>query len=57
MTVVAWRIFKPKHEATAFTGEGARLYGGRWNSKGTSMVYAASSQSLAALELLVHLDA
>lgn len=56
MTVVAWRIFKPKHEATAFTGEGARLYGGRWNGKGTSVVYVASSQSLAALELLVHLD-
>ncbi len=55
MTVTAWRIFKPKHAAAAFTGEGARLYGGRWNSKGTAVVYAAGSAALAALELLVHL--
>lgn len=55
MRVVAWRIFKPRHASTAFTGEGARLYGGRWNSKGVPLVYAAGSQSLAALELLVHL--
>lgn len=56
MKLVAWRIFKPKHFSTAFTGEGARLYGGRWNSKGTSLVYTAGSQSLAALEMLVHLS-
>ena len=56
MSVIAWRIFKPKHKATAFTGEGARLYGGRWNSKGTAVVYAAGSAALAALELLVHLS-
>ncbi len=40
----------------AFSGEGARLYGGRWNSPGTAMVYTAQSQSLAVLEVLVHLD-
>lgn len=55
MSVTDWRIFKPKHAATAFTGEGARLFGGRWNSKGTAVVYAAGSAALAALELLVHL--
>ena len=55
MSVTAWRIFKPKHAAAAFTGEGARLYGGRWNSKGTAVVYAAGSAALAALELLIHL--
>lgn len=32
------------------------MYGGRWNSPGTAMVYTAGSQSLAALEMLVHLD-
>jgi RES domain-containing protein len=37
-----------------FTGEGARLYGGRWNHKGTALVYAASHVSLAVLEALVH---
>lgn len=51
-----YRICKPKYAATAFDGEGARLYGGRWNSPGTSVVYAAGSLSLAILEILVHLD-
>jgi RES domain-containing protein len=32
------------------------LYGGRWNSPGHAIVYAASSLSLAALEYLVHVD-
>ena len=41
---------------TALDGEGARLYGGRWNAPGRPMVYAAASPSLAVLEILVHLD-
>ena len=52
----AWRIVKEKHAATAFSGEGARIYGGRWNSAGTSVVYASGSKALAALESLVHLN-
>ena len=54
--VTAWRIVKRKHSKTAFSGEGARLFGGRWNSPGIAMVYTAQSQSLAALEITVHLD-
>ncbi|HEV8485072.1 MAG TPA: RES family NAD+ phosphorylase [Blastocatellia bacterium] len=56
MKLTAWRIAKRKHAKTAFTGEGARLFGGRWNNPGTSIVYTAQSQSLAVLEMLVHLD-
>jgi len=52
----AWRIVKPCRVGSAFSGEGARLYGGRWNSMGTTLVYAAESKSLAALEMLVHVD-
>ena len=37
-------------------GEGARLYGGRWNSPGQAVVYASSTLALAALEYLIHLD-
>ncbi|EHJ47939.1 RES domain protein [Solidesulfovibrio carbinoliphilus subsp. oakridgensis] len=50
----AWHVFRARHAATALSGEGARLYGGRWNDKGTSTVYAASSLSFACLEILVH---
>lgn len=55
MTLTAWRIVKAKHAGTAFTGEGARAAGGRWNSSGTPMVYTAGSVALAMLEMLVHL--
>ena len=53
---VAWRIVKERHAATAFDGEGSRLYGGRWNSQGTRVVYTSGSQALAVLESLVHLN-
>jgi RES domain-containing protein len=56
LNITAWRIFKPKHATTAFTGEGARLFGGRWNRKGTAVIYTAESVALAALEMLVHLQ-
>jgi RES domain-containing protein len=54
--LTAWRITKHKHIKSAFTGEGARLFGGRWNSPGIPMIYVAQPQSLAVLEVLVHLD-
>lgn len=50
-----WRIVKTKFAAHAFDGEGARLYGGRWNSPGVRMVYTSESLALAALEILAHL--
>ena len=40
----------------AFSGEGARLFGGRWNSVGTSLVYTSESVALATLEICVHLN-
>lgn len=52
-----WRLCKPEHAATALDGEGARRFGGRWNPRGVPAVYAASSLSLAALEVLVHVTA
>lgn len=52
----AWRIVKEKHAATAFDGEGAWRFGGRWNSQGTRLIYTSGSHSLAVLESLVHLN-
>ena len=50
----AWRIVRATRVKTAFTGEGSRLYGGRWNSRSTSVIYVSEHESLAALELFVH---
>lgn len=54
--ISAWRIVKEKHSATAFSGEGAAKFGGRWNSQGVRVVYASSTQALATLETLVHIN-
>jgi len=53
---VSWRIVKSKWAASAFDGEGARRSGGRWNSSGVRIVYTCATQSLAVLEVLVHLE-
>ena len=52
--MILWRLTKARCAQTAFDGEGARLYGGRWNSPGRAVVYLAGSLALAALEILVH---
>ena len=52
----AWRIAKQTHHSTGLSGEGARLYGGRWNPVGTPVIYVAESLSLATLEIIVHLE-
>ena len=51
-----WRICRRLYAAEAFSGEGARLYGGRWNSQGISVVYASTSLALAAIETFVHVE-
>lgn len=56
MTLRAWRIVKRKHSKDAFNGEGARQFGGRWNSPGVPVVYAAEHVSLAVLEIFVHVE-
>jgi RES domain-containing protein len=51
----AWRLVPAPQEKTAFDGEGARRYGGRWNSVGVPMVYSSEHLSLAVLEVRVHI--
>jgi RES domain-containing protein len=50
--VIVYRICSAKYPKN--DGEGAKLYGGRWNHKGTPMLYCASTLSLCALEVLAH---
>jgi RES domain-containing protein len=56
--VTAWRLVTVRHGSAteAFSGEGARLFGGRWNSPGFAVIYASDSLALAALEALAHSD-
>ena len=48
-----WRLCRRKN--AAFDGEGARLAGGRWNRRGTAVVYTSATLSLAVLEYFVNL--
>jgi RES domain-containing protein len=50
----AWRIVVQSEASAAFSGEGARRYGGRWNSRNIRVIYASEHQSTAALEVFVH---
>ena len=49
-----WRICRGG--SRRLDGEGARLYGGRWNSEGVPVVCLSTSLALAAMEYLVHVD-
>ena len=51
-----WRICRRRFVVEAASGKGARLYGGRWNSRGVRVVYASVSLSLAAVETFVNLE-
>lgn len=52
--MLAWRICRRSY--ADLSGEGARRLGGRWNSPGRALVYAAETAALAVLEVRVHLD-
>ena len=52
--MIFYRITSSKY-ADDLSGNGARLYGGRWNGEGRAMVYLAWSRSLAVLESLAHM--
>lgn len=57
MTVPIWRIAveAPTYSANDPSGAGAKMTGGRWNSKGTPLVYCAASIALATLETVHYL--
>ncbi len=49
-----WRLARPEF-ADELDGEGARLFGGRWNSRGRNAIYTASHLSLSVLEVYVNI--
>lgn len=51
-----YRVVKSKLRTNDLSGTGAYRNGGRWNSKGTYMLYTSENSSLAYLETLVHFD-
>ena len=53
-TLNIYRLVKDEYAKDSFTGEGAAVSGGRWNSPGNRCVYTAGSESLSILEVFVH---
>ena len=58
MSHTVWRIATDTKDYSAddLTGKGAEITGGRWNLKGSAMLYTATSRALACLETFVHLN-
>ena len=54
LSMFLYRIVKSKNRTTDLSGAGAFKTGGRWNNKGTYMLYTSENSSLAYLETLVH---
>jgi RES domain-containing protein len=54
--VRVWRICHQPHAGSALTGVGGLYAAGRWHHKGQPIVYTSATPSLAALEVLVHVD-
>ena len=52
--IIGWRLDHKRFADTWDSGEGAFLFGGRWNSKGSRVVYASLDPSTAILEVAVH---
>jgi RES domain-containing protein len=50
--ITAWRLCNKRFAESI--GEGARIYGGRWNPIGHAVVYSSECLPLATLEALVH---
>lgn len=51
--MIVYRLCRKKHEKD-LSGKGAKIAGGRWNSKGTSILYTSQSRSLCSVEIAVH---
>ncbi|MEE9372996.1 MAG: RES family NAD+ phosphorylase [Saprospiraceae bacterium] len=53
--MISYRLAHKKHKSD-LSGFGAFKFGGRWNSKGTSLLYTAENRALCLAEIIVHFD-
>ncbi len=51
--MIVFRLCKSIY-AHDLSGRGAEQFGGRWNSKGTPMIYTGQSRALSTVEIAVH---
>ncbi len=51
--MIVYRLCKSPWEED-LSGQGAKITGGRWNSKGIAVVYTSSSRALCVTEIAVH---
>lgn len=52
--MIVFRLAKEKY-CLSLSGKGAEKSGGRWNSRGTAIVYTSDSRALCTTEIAVHL--
>lgn len=52
--MIVYRLSKGKYHRD-LTGKGAEMYGGRWNSKGTALLYTSQSRALTFAEISMHI--
>ena len=51
--MIVFRLSKKMYQHD-LSGKGAEIAGGRWNNKGTALLYAATNRALCMAEVLVH---
>ena len=52
--ITVWRLCRKPYAPESDSGEGSRLFGGRWSPVGLRVAYSSESRSLATIEVLAN---